>query len=244
VRGWQRFFRREAPSYLENVFTKDTQAEVDFIEEELRIRPGARVLDVGCGVGRHSVELARRGYLVVGIDLSDDMIELARDAAEAAGVAEHARFIQGDAASTSADGTFDAAICLCEGAFSLLDAGADSDAHHRGILSNIRRSLEPGNRRFLLTALSALRMIRQFTDEDVAAGRFDPVTTTETTTYEDDAGGSFTLREKGFMPAELVAVLEDCGFIVDHLWGGTAGSWNRSPLRLDEIEVMTVCSVR
>jgi SAM-dependent methyltransferase len=239
MRPWQEFFKREAQRYLEYGFTKNTVSEVDFLEEELRLEAGARVLDVGCGVGRHSVELAHRGYTVVGIDLSGDMLDLAGRAAEAAGVSHRTRFVEGDAASTRVHETFNAAICLCEGAFSLLEAGADSDRHHEGILSNIHAMLDG---RLVLNALSALRMIRHHTDEDVAAGRFDPYTTIETTIHTRDDGTTFATSEKGFMPAELTDLLERSGFVVEQLWGGTAGAWNRDQVRLDDIELMAVCS--
>lgn len=55
-----------------------TQDQVDFIEKHLRLRPPAHVLDVACGFGRHSIELAKRGYQVVGVDFSQAMLTEAR----------------------------------------------------------------------------------------------------------------------------------------------------------------------
>jgi cyclopropane fatty-acyl-phospholipid synthase-like methyltransferase len=49
-------------NYLEYGFTKGTVQEVDFLVEELKLEQGARILDIGCGAGRHSLELARRGF--------------------------------------------------------------------------------------------------------------------------------------------------------------------------------------
>lgn len=84
--SWEQFFDAHAPIYDENIFTKNTVAEVDFLLEELSLRPGDCILDVGCGTGRHSIELARRGYTVTGLDLSAEMLARAEQAAKAASV--------------------------------------------------------------------------------------------------------------------------------------------------------------
>lgn len=71
-----------------------TQDQVKFIVEVADLAPGAVILDLCCGYGRHSVELARRGYRVVGVDISEPSLDLARTAAADAGV--RVEFIQGD----------------------------------------------------------------------------------------------------------------------------------------------------
>ena len=58
---WADFFDGHAPVYEENCFTKNTIAEVDLLMDELALVSGMTVLDVGCGTGRHAIELARRG---------------------------------------------------------------------------------------------------------------------------------------------------------------------------------------
>ena len=55
-------------AYLRYAFTKGTAQEVAFLVDELGLEPGSRVLDVGCGPGRHAVTLAARGISVVGIE--------------------------------------------------------------------------------------------------------------------------------------------------------------------------------
>jgi ubiquinone/menaquinone biosynthesis C-methylase UbiE len=83
---WQKFFDQHAPDYMKNPWTGATQAEVDFIEAELKLQPGARILDVGCGTGRHAVALAQRRYQVTGVDISGGMLRQARLAIATAGV--------------------------------------------------------------------------------------------------------------------------------------------------------------
>src|SRR5262245_47925593 len=70
-------------AYLRYSFTKGTAQEVSFLVEALGLEPGMRVLDVGCGPGRHALALAGRGIEVVGIDISRRFVDLAT----AAGVA-------------------------------------------------------------------------------------------------------------------------------------------------------------
>ena len=66
-------------AYLRYSFTKGTRQEIDFLMDALRLRPGMRVLDVGCGPGRHAHELARRGLYVHGVDISERFVDLARE---------------------------------------------------------------------------------------------------------------------------------------------------------------------
>jgi len=67
---WEVFFDSHAPKYNDEVFTKNTAAEIDFLIAELGLPPASAILDVGCGTGRHSVGLAKRDYRVTGVDLS------------------------------------------------------------------------------------------------------------------------------------------------------------------------------
>jgi cyclopropane fatty-acyl-phospholipid synthase-like methyltransferase len=69
----------------------DTRNQVAFVAKALGLRPGARVLDVSCGFGRHARLLARRGMLVVGVDLSPAMITEAPPGHPAAGAVVRTR---------------------------------------------------------------------------------------------------------------------------------------------------------
>lgn len=235
---WQTFFDAHAPQYNENCFTKNTPAECDFLEEELALPKGAAILDVGCGTGRHSIELARRGYRMTGLDLSEGMLEQARRAAAAAGVT--VEWIHADATRFDLPARFDAALGLCEGALGLLAAGDDTLDQPRAILRNIARALKPGAKA-IFTVLSAARHIRQYKDEDVASGVYDYSTLVETGAMPPREGAEpIPTRERAFVPTEfrLLCALE--GLPVESIWGGTAGDWGRRPIKLDEYEFMVV----
>lgn len=119
---------------------KDYEAECDLVEKIFRRtdRPVRSLLDLGCGTGRHSVEFARRGYEVVGVDLSEAMLERARR--RAVDVAPgSATFLRGDIQTIGLDRRFDAVLSM----FAVVGYQI-SDAAVRATLANVRRHLEPG----------------------------------------------------------------------------------------------------
>ncbi|MCX6071108.1 MAG: methyltransferase domain-containing protein [Chloroflexi bacterium] len=238
--GWRAVFDGHAPFYLQNVFTRNTIAEVEFLVRELRLGPGARLLDLGCGTGRHSVELAHRGFRMVGVDLSRGMLRQAQAAAQAAGVSVD--WIQADATRFAAPASFDGAICLCEGSFGLAGDGEDPIAHDEAIARNLARCLRPGAR-LVLTALNGLRLLRQYGAEDIAAGAFDPATLTKRHSMEWESGtghSEVVVCEHGHRSEDLQALFEAAGFAIEHIGGGTAGNWGHRPLDPEEYEIMLI----
>ena len=66
-------------------WVEDTRRQVDFVLEKLQLRGDERILDLACGFGRHSLELARRGFSVTGVDITPSYIEFAREEAKREG---------------------------------------------------------------------------------------------------------------------------------------------------------------
>lgn len=240
---WKEFFDNNAPEYKDHVFVKNTEAEIEFLIEEFDLPENSAILDMGCGTGRHSIGLANKGFLITGVDWSEGMLQQAHKNADENGV--DINWIYEDATKYSSPNTYDAAICLCEGAFGLLLKDEDPVAHDHAILSNIYNSLKPGSK-LILGCLNGLRKIRDAKQEDITAGRFDPFTLVETFTisYKLPDGGKqrVTLQEHGFLPGELSKLVESVGFEVKHVWSGTAGSWKRELFDLDDIELMVVAT--
>ncbi|MCA9243761.1 MAG: class I SAM-dependent methyltransferase [Phycisphaerales bacterium] len=238
---WGRFFDGHASQYLQNDFTKNTLAEVDFLLRELGLAPQSEILDIGCGVGRHAIELARRGHHVTGVDISAGMLDEARRAARVAGVTIN--WVCSDAREIALSEQFDAAISLCEGAFGLLDDQDDAIEHDERIARRVFDALRPGAP-FMLTTLNGLRQARGYSQDDVRKGAFNPLTMTETELMKwEDAAGPQEIRgrQRGYVPTELTMLLRNAGFAVRGIFGGTAGAWGRRPLDLDEIEMMVIC---
>jgi cyclopropane fatty-acyl-phospholipid synthase-like methyltransferase len=180
---WERFFNGHAPIYMKNVWTKNTVEEVDFILKELALKPGASILDMGCGTGRHSIELAKRGYNVTGVDISSGMLAEADKTAKEAKV--KVEWVHANATQFKSTKRFDGAICLCEGAFSLLSSGDKPIKYELTILQNIYAGLKPGAK-LILNALNGYGIARRSTQKDIEEEKFDPIALTEISTVDWD----------------------------------------------------------
>lgn len=227
------------PAYLRYSFTKGTSQEVGFLVEELGLEPGMRVLDVGCGPGRHTNALAALGIETVGLDISQRFV----DVGASAGV-DGATFIRGDARAMAFDQEFDAAISLCQGAFGLggppqsLDPfNLDNDA---AVLAGIWRALRPGGR-VALTAFSAYFQVRWLEDHD----RFDAATAVnhEPTEVRDEAGKAVPadLWTTCYTPRELRLLVERTGLDVADVWSVSPGAYARNPPDLEHHEFLVIC---
>lgn len=150
---WYEHFFGEA--YLRTVRAttpKQVALECDFIERALRVPVGARVLDAGCGLGAHTVELAARGYHMVGLDISPTMVSRACDEAEDRGL--QIDFVRGDMRDLAFEEPFDALLCwgTSFGYFSEEDNERTIRQFHRALRPNGMLLLEVVNRDFLISS--------------------------------------------------------------------------------------------
>lgn len=116
---YESLFENAARKYDEEIFVKGTKGECDFIEKESGFDKSLKILDVGCGTGRHAIELTKRGYNVTGIDLSDSLLKRAKQKAAEQNL--QIDFQKHDARNLPFNNEFDMAIMLCEGAFPLME---------------------------------------------------------------------------------------------------------------------------
>ena len=230
-RWYDGFFEREYLDWL--ALPRDpeqTAREVDFLVEKLGTEPGARVLDLACGRGRHSLELARRGLRVTGVDLSPRSLELARADAAADGL--EVAFVQADMRELDFVGAFDAAISV----FTSLGY-FESDEEDRDVLVRVARALRPGGR-FLVDVINPLGLARLYQprlwDEvgdgilmvqehewDVMAGRNRAVWTF---VRPDGSRSELSHVVRMYAPSELVRLVEGAGLRVLDAWGGFDGT--------------------
>ncbi len=106
---WEDLFGEDFSRAVPRLSDKQVRREVDFIEESLGVAKGGVVLDLGCGAGSHAVELATRGYGVVGYDLSVYQLALAADVAQER--EQKINFLQGDMREMAFEETFDGIYC-------------------------------------------------------------------------------------------------------------------------------------
>lgn len=217
-------------AYLRNAFTKGTEQEVEFLIDALGLQAGMRVLDVGCGPGRHSLALARRGIDVLGVDLSDEFIGLARASAAAEGL--DAAFEVRDVRELANDSEFDAVICLCQGGFGLL--GGEDDA---GIIGRIGAAARPGGG-VALTAFSsyfAVRWLEQNEHFDLRTGVLH-----ETAQLRNEAGAEqpFDLWTTCFTARELALLAMNAGLEITGIHGVRPGAYGRAEPTLEHPELL------
>jgi SAM-dependent methyltransferase len=205
-----------------------TAAEVDLLVDAVELEPGARVLDLACGHGRHSVELARRGFAVTGVDLSAPSLELAAARAAEAGVA--VRFERSDMRRISYEAGFDAVINMFT-AF-----GYFEEAENRLVMERVAAALVPGGA-FLMEVGNPVAVFSRFEARgwhalsdgtvmleervyDAPRGRFE-------TCWTFVSGGELRERRfshRAYTAPELAAMTEAAGLDVEALWGGLDGA--------------------
>ena len=221
-------------AYLRYSFTKGTEQEVAFLVDALALAPGDRVLDVGCGPGRHAHARAERGMEVVGVDISERFVEISRQDAP-----EGVTFVRGDARLLPYDAEFDAVISLCQGAFGLSDGPApgrlDPDAE---VLAGMARALRPGGK-LAATAFSAYFQLRH-----EAPGTFDAArgVNHERTVVKDESGrdAEVDLWTTCFTPRELRLLAAAAGLQMIDVWSVEPGDYAARSCDLDHAEFLVV----
>jgi len=244
---YEKMFENYARTYDQEVFTQGTMGEVDFLEQEFEYDRTKKILDIGCGTGRHAIELAKRGYTVTGIDLSESQLSRAREKAAEAGV--QVEFIQQDARKLNFQQEFETVIMLCEGAFSLME----TDEMNFQILQGASKALKPKGI-FIFTCLNALfplyhsvkDFINQNAGEVVSSNNtFDLMTFRDysTATVVDDSRVKQILQcnERYYAPSEISWLLKSLQFRTIDILGAELGQFNREKkLSTEDYEMLVI----
>jgi ubiquinone/menaquinone biosynthesis C-methylase UbiE len=246
---YESLFENYAHKYDKECFVQGTIGECDFIEQEITQDRSLKILDVGCGTGRHAIELTKRGYSVTGVDLSENQIKRAREKAQEEGLTID--FQMQDARNLTFDGEFDLAIMLCEGGFSLME----TDEMNFEILKSAAKALKDKGK-FIFTTLNGLfplfHSVNEFYESAKKEGQsqckdcsFDLMTFRDhnTTVIEDDSGNKRELQcnERYYVPSEITWLLKTLGFKKIDIFGAKLGAFSRNDkLTIDDFEMLVV----
>ena len=254
---YETLFENYGNQYDHEPFTQGTSGECDFIEAELGYNKSLKLLDIGCGTGRHAIELTRRGYSIMGVDLSEAQLKKAREKALEEGT--EVRFVKADARELPFEGEFDVALMLCEGGFPLME----TDEMNFEILKNAARALKrPG--KLIFTTLNGLFPLFNSIDRFHEEGReqvaveegiasyksehFDLMTFRDhnVTTFTDDDGVEHRLvcSERYYVPSEITWLLKSLGFKTIEIFGAKLGAFSRSDkLTKDDFEMLVIATI-
>ena len=227
-------------AYLRYSFTKGTRQEVDFIVSELHLAPGMRVLDVGCGPGRHALELARRDIEVVGIDISQTFIDLASQAAASEGLAGLASFHRHDARQiprlSGVAGAFDAVICLCQGAFGLMRQNSEDEL----VLAGMAQAMK-NDGTLVLSAFNAYFAVKY---HSTAAFDADHGVSSEMTEIRNPQGEirEVALHTGCYTPRELRLLCRGVGLDEMRVFSAEPGAYGCDPPSTETAEFLVFAS--
>ena len=246
---YEELFENYAKGYDGEEFTKGTMRECDFIEKEINYDKRVTILDIGCGTGRHSIELTKRGYSVTGIDLSEAQLQRAMEKARAESL--KIDFQKHDARAPHFSNAFDLVIMLCEGGFSLME----TDEMNFLILQNADRALK-NKGKIIFTTLNGLfplfHSVKDFfadkKKDGVAAYKdntFDLMTFRDhnVTEFVDDSGNkkSLVCNERYYVPSEISWLLKSLGFKSIDIFGAKLGAFSRNdPLTTEDFEMLVI----
>jgi len=246
---YESLFENYGKKYDSECFTHGTIGECDFIEKEIDFDKSLKILDVGCGTGRHSIELTKRGYCVKGVDLSESQLRRAKEKAEEDNLLID--FQQHDARNLPFNSEFDVAIMICEGGFSLME----TDEMNFEILKNVTKALKP-NAKFIFTTSNGLFSLFNSTEKFCASmveegnsinknNKFDLMTFRDYSIveFEDDSGNKKTLEcnERYYAPCEITWMLKSLGYKVIDIFGARLGEFSREhKLTTEDFEMLVI----
>jgi 2-polyprenyl-3-methyl-5-hydroxy-6-metoxy-1,4-benzoquinol methylase len=246
---YESLFENYGQKYDNENFTQGTIGECDFIENELNLNKSLTILDVGCGTGRHTVELTRRGYSVTGIDFSES--QLTRAIEKAKNLNLRIDFQQQDARNLTFNNEFDVAIMLCEGGFPLME----TDEMNYEILKCVTKSIK-GHGKLIFTTLNGLfplyHSVEEFCSSTSEEGNatyrsntFDLMTFRDhnITEIEDDLGKKKILEcnERYYAPCEITWLLKTLGYKKIDIFGARLGQFSREhKLTTEDFEMLII----
>lgn len=200
--------------------------ELDFVEEAMGLAKGASLLDLGCGPGVHAVQLAKRGYEVIGIDLSLAMLARASD--EAAEHQQRINFVQGDMRELTFEDAFDGVLCwgATFGYFDELKNAEVVQKIHRALRKQGRLLLDVTNRDYVVPRSPSMVWFEGDGCVCMDEAQFDAINSRlkvkRTLMMEDGRSREIDYSIRLYALHELGKLLHDNGFRVAEVSGETS----------------------
>ena len=220
---WQKYFDEHYLKVYKEL-EKETSREVEFILKLLNLKPKAKILDLCCGYGRHSIEFAQRGFQVTGYDLSDFFIEKAKNDSSDLGL--KIEFVKGDMRRLPFDNQFDAVVNIFT-SFGFFDKESDDFKVTKGVSRALKKGglflLDLKNREYVIRNFQRRRWRQQEDFIMLEDNFFDLFTSrwelTRTLLFENGRKkeNSFSLRMYTF--TEILNLLKRSGFILESVYG-------------------------
>lgn len=228
-------FARKNIAHIDTKFLPGTEQEVNFLEAEMKINKGSRIVDLGCGTGRHSITLAEKGFDVVGIDISSVLIKEAKKRATDAGI--KLKFKTGDIRDIDKllkeEDKFNGAICICESGFGTLG----SEEEDFKFLKEVKQILKPEGK-LILTTFNGIRRYRKYKEKDSV---FNYLTgTVNWKAPRGEFGEELAEKTRVYIPAEAKMIFGLAGFRKVEILGCSPGNFSRKKLKIDDIEMMII----
>jgi 2-polyprenyl-3-methyl-5-hydroxy-6-metoxy-1,4-benzoquinol methylase len=246
---YEKLFENYGLHYDNESFVNGTVGECDFIEKEIGFNRQCRILDIGCGTGRHSIELTKRGYKITGIDLSESMLKRAKEKAGEQKLLID--FQKHDARNLPFSEEFDLALMICEGAFPLME----TDEMNYQILQNASKALKKSGK-LIFTTLNGLfplfHSVKEFLAQAGEKGDatydkncFDLMTFRDhnITSVTDDSGNNTDLdcNERYYVPSEITWLLKSLNFQTIDIYGAKLGAFSRNDkLSTEDFEMLVI----
>lgn len=219
---------------IDERFNPKTIQQVSYLTENMNLKQADKLLDLGCGAGRHAIEFSKQGIEVTGIDISPKMLEEAKQRANSEGV--EIEFIRANLSELNSlnltHNSFDGAICLCESGIGVI-GGEGKDIEFFKSVNNLLKE----NSYFVISCFNGLRRYLRSKDQNP---RFDYINGTLLWSAKLDDEVELSEMQRLYIPSEIKLLLSIAGFKDVKIYSCNDNIHSKNKLGFDEIEMLIV----
>lgn len=222
--------------HIDNIFLSKTSQQIDFIIKEMLLKDSNKILDLGCGAGRHAISLAKEGLDVTGVDISEFMLIEAEKRAKVARA--QINFIQADLAELSKlnlrKNSFDGAICLNESGIGVLGSLKNELNFYKEVYGLLK-----DESKLVITCFNGLRRYLKSKDTNP---KFDFLKGEFKWSAEVSEGNTLEETQRMYIPSELTMLLNLAGFRDIKICSCRDGVFTKANLGIEDIEMLVIAN--